>query len=153
MSTTTAAVVSTGTFDVAYVFTGCLGPAHNHIKILITCDKFSIQPLVLSGDKAGLSSRFCTGKSRARRQCFQVVCLFDSCERNISKMGNFFKFVTNIHLNSRMRWLDFDGRRSNVKIYMLWCRPILMNAIFQRTSWRNFIRPRTTSTWTRGQAD
>ena len=32
--------------------------------------------------------------------------------------GNFLKIGTNIHLDSRMNWLDFGGHRSKVQIHM-----------------------------------
>ncbi len=34
----------------------------------------------------------------------------------ITPQGNFFKFATNIHLDSRMKWLELDGQRSEVTV-------------------------------------
>jgi len=45
--------------------------------------------------------------------CFQVVCPSHFCGHNISvtPRWNFFKFGTNIRLDSKTNWLDFVGQR------------------------------------------
>lgn len=61
-------------------------------------------------------------------------CMFSGCPSksgvlDISEMpqGNFFQFGTNVHLDSRMNWLDFRGQRSR----LLWPHKTRFLAITQ----------------------
>ena len=49
---------------------------------------------------------------------FPVVLPAHPRGRFISEMprGNFFKFGTNVHLDSRIKLLDFGGQRSKIKV-------------------------------------
>ena len=48
------------------------------------------------------------------------VFLSCSLELNISRAlwGNFFKFRSNVHLDSRVNWLDLGGQRSKVNFFV-----------------------------------
>ena len=86
---------------------------------------------------------------------FGVVCLSHSCERDISgtHLGDFFKFVTNIHLD----WFEIGGQRSKslcprkthfltiTQPFIWWLRPKKKKSLI--TCWRSKVNFVVTSSF------
>ena len=90
----------------------CCRKKHAHIFVWVECHKVSSYFRVLL-IKSGPSHCVCV-----RPSVRQSIKAIPACTISLKHLEGFyfFKFITNIHLDSRMSRLDFRGHRSKVKV-------------------------------------